>query len=374
MAEIEVALEKSPGLAMAWASKGVILLSMQKHQDAIAAFNKALAKEPKHYESLLGRGNVYVGLRQFDKAQADYQAAIKSQPARHEGHANLGAALMAMGKNKEALEALNASIKLRPLQRIAFDNRAQVYLHMRDFNKAGADFDFICKLYPDDKSAQTNRAILFKVSGDFPKAIAELTKLVEADEEDDKARIFLADSYRQTKELAVAITHYDKLCDKGSALGQWHFDAFYERGTCHRRLKDFEKARADFDEAERINAQHPKLIIAQAELLAAEGKTTEAKDKLKNALAMADQFKKMMPCEGAVLIYGAYAMSVSASIKTTAKAPKAEIDKDIDDSLKRFEEALNAGFWDYVSFETEFYFTTVRESPKFKSLMKSRKK
>jgi tetratricopeptide (TPR) repeat protein len=53
----------------------MVLLRMGRYQDAIAAYNAALAQRPKYYTSLYGRGLARRKLGEHESGNADLKAA-----------------------------------------------------------------------------------------------------------------------------------------------------------------------------------------------------------------------------------------------------------------------------------------------------------
>ncbi|MFN6153736.1 MAG: tetratricopeptide repeat protein, partial [Dolichospermum sp.] len=54
--------------------------NLQKYQEAIASYNKAIRYKPNHYESWYSKGNAWLNLQQYQQAIASYDKAIEYKP------------------------------------------------------------------------------------------------------------------------------------------------------------------------------------------------------------------------------------------------------------------------------------------------------
>ena len=57
-----------------------MLASLERHDQAVAAYDKALALKPDLPEAWLGRGNVLASLKRHDQAVAAYDRALMLKP------------------------------------------------------------------------------------------------------------------------------------------------------------------------------------------------------------------------------------------------------------------------------------------------------
>jgi tetratricopeptide (TPR) repeat protein len=78
--------------AAGWANLGWIYRNLNKPQDSIAAYQKALALDPTQEQAALGLGWAYQYTKEYDKAIAAYEQAMKIDPKEAAPDANLGIA------------------------------------------------------------------------------------------------------------------------------------------------------------------------------------------------------------------------------------------------------------------------------------------
>jgi tetratricopeptide (TPR) repeat protein len=84
----------SPGYkdAAGWANLGWIYRNLNRPQESIAAYQKALELDPKQEQAALGLGWAYQYTKEYDKAIAAYNQAIQIDPKEAAADANLGTA------------------------------------------------------------------------------------------------------------------------------------------------------------------------------------------------------------------------------------------------------------------------------------------
>lgn len=78
--------------AVGWVNLGWIYRNINKAPESIAAYQKALALDPKQEQAALGLGWAYQYTKEYDKAIAAYEEAMKIDPKEASADANLGIA------------------------------------------------------------------------------------------------------------------------------------------------------------------------------------------------------------------------------------------------------------------------------------------
>ena len=84
MACFDRALEKEPGLAVAWDSKGVVLNRFARHHEAIECFDRAIEIDPTLASSWLGKGRALVKLGRKEEAINCFRRAVDIEPRMRE--------------------------------------------------------------------------------------------------------------------------------------------------------------------------------------------------------------------------------------------------------------------------------------------------
>ncbi|MBH5371652.1 O-linked N-acetylglucosamine transferase, SPINDLY family protein [Bradyrhizobium glycinis] len=105
------AIALSPNLADAHLNRGAILLARHELREAIAEFDRAIAIAPSS-AAFANRGSAFRELGQLDEALASYQRAVELAPSNPQMHFALSEVLTQMGRHDEAIGALERTVAL----------------------------------------------------------------------------------------------------------------------------------------------------------------------------------------------------------------------------------------------------------------------
>ncbi|WAL61654.1 tetratricopeptide repeat protein [Thermocoleostomius sinensis] len=97
-----------------WDGQGCALCAGEQYEDAIAAFNKALALDPRYCKAWNNRGNALCGMKRYAEALAAYDKAVALQPDYHQAWFNRGLLLAEIMAYGNALESFNRAIAISP--------------------------------------------------------------------------------------------------------------------------------------------------------------------------------------------------------------------------------------------------------------------
>ena len=129
-----------------WYFSGLAAHDAGEFPEAIACFEKALSRDPKHDWSWLLLGHAWSVLGRDDKAEGCFNACIALQPERFMG----------------------------------YYNRGLCYYRRKQFAAAAADFTKVLALEPDLRKARIERGLVYAQSGRYAEAEADFTKELES--------------------------------------------------------------------------------------------------------------------------------------------------------------------------------------------------
>ena len=112
---LQQAAKSAPKSAEAWTSLGDMLMDSQRFGEAIDAYDKSLALNPKNVNVLVDQGTCYRGVGKFDKAVEQYRKAIKIDPTFPNAHRNLAVVLANdLHDTKQAIPEFRKYLELVP--------------------------------------------------------------------------------------------------------------------------------------------------------------------------------------------------------------------------------------------------------------------
>ncbi|MCY7332124.1 MAG: tetratricopeptide repeat protein, partial [Pseudanabaena sp. CAN_BIN31] len=98
-------------------------IALDKYEEAIAAYDRALQIKPDFHEVWNNRGIALFNLGRNEEAIAAYDRALQIKPDFHEAWNNRGSALFNLGRNEEAIAAYDRALQIKPDFHEAWNNR-----------------------------------------------------------------------------------------------------------------------------------------------------------------------------------------------------------------------------------------------------------
>lgn len=262
---------------------------LQDDAEQLAAFTKAVELTPTKTEYLERRIFVLLDQFEFEKALADCETILKIAPRLPLGYSLKADVYERGGYYQKALDEYAKAMKLAPRNSSLYRERAELYNRMGLPEKAEADEKKAGLLEKYDKTPRPRELITMIERVDSPpeekeyvpefemtsfsefdylyspiyreddtsetivgKQIVKLTKLINFNPSFDPAYAYRADNYFTLGENDKAVADYTAALKlKNNA------DYYNNRGVLYGVGEDYEKARADFEQAVRIAGKHP---------------------------------------------------------------------------------------------------------------------
>ena len=167
LASYERALTARADYAEALCHRGDALRQLGRLDEALASYDQALAARPDYAAAWSDRGNVLKAMRRFDEALASYDRSLVLRPDFAGALSNRAVTLQALERLDEALASADRALAREPASIEALINRAGVLQELRRFDEALAAYDRAVALAPKNAAARANRALLLLLTGDF---------------------------------------------------------------------------------------------------------------------------------------------------------------------------------------------------------------
>jgi tetratricopeptide (TPR) repeat protein len=156
------AVDLKPDFGPAINDLGVVYLSMNNYDAAIAEFQKvigAVLYATPHYP-LSNLGYAYYLKKQYEMSASFYLRALEFEPNYPVALRGLGRTYVEMGKGAEAVAALTAAVEIRPDFSEAHYDLGRAYLLLGNYKKAKAAFEKVVVLSPESSFAREARKVL----------------------------------------------------------------------------------------------------------------------------------------------------------------------------------------------------------------------
>jgi tetratricopeptide (TPR) repeat protein len=241
-ARLKKALDIDSSIWEAWHDLGIIAWRDGEDEQAIDAFNKALAANSEHTPTLTARAEAYRRSGRKKEAKADYKAALaqmaEDDPNRPDAAARMASLLRDAGDFDEAVEILRDTVRVSGTNAKIYTELGQIYIAQKRLElaqlvlakaleldakdpavynalallaqrqgkaqEAFERFDQAASLDANYIDARFNKATVLLDAGDYARAKTELAAIVEKRPDDFSAQVSLGVAHRGLKELPEA--------------------------------------------------------------------------------------------------------------------------------------------------------------------------
>jgi tetratricopeptide (TPR) repeat protein len=235
---LTAALRLAPGSVEAWANLGLALVAIDRHDEAVASFDRALAIRPDFAEVLCSRGVALGKLGRYEQALAGFDHALAIRPDYPEALYNRGVMLGHLERHEHAVDSYDRALAIDPTHAKALNNRGNALGHLGRNEEAIASFDRALAIRPDFTEALINRGLTLAELGRHDDAIADF--------------------------------------DRALAIEPGRAETLFNRGNALVSLNRPEEAIASFDQAIAIRPRWPDAISNRGMALVNLNRQTEA--------------------------------------------------------------------------------------------------
>ena len=166
------ALALAPGYPDAWCNRGNTLQDMGRLEEALASYDRALSLKPDFALALNNRGNVLQKLQRCDAALGSYDYALALDAGNAEVHANRADALQRLCRYDEALAGYDRAVALAPGAALIWNNRGAVLQHLGRLKDARASLTMPRNWLRACRKSGSIRGSCYLLQQDFASGLA----------------------------------------------------------------------------------------------------------------------------------------------------------------------------------------------------------
>jgi Flp pilus assembly protein TadD len=269
------------GAARTELQRGVAFIKLEKYDEAKAHLELAMKSHPN------AEAAFYLGVareKTTDRAGAEaaYKEALKLDGRFAEAAANLAALYLddpprpddAIGVLKEAIAKVPGDVRLLSNLAYAYGLKGDVENSSKQYEAALAK--------GDDPQIRFAYGVMLVEAKQPDKAAVELRKALEGTKDDPPLLVTLGRMLGAAKAYGDCVKAFDRALKLKATDPEW----FVRRGTCRHELKDEAGARADFEQAIKVD---PKFAAAHYYL----GLSLLSEKKLQSATAELEKAEKL---------------------------------------------------------------------------------
>ena len=177
---LRAAVERDASSPVYWFNFAVVLQKAGRPIEAVAAYEKAVALNPRYAEAYGNLGNVLRETGDLAGAVRAYQQALTLNPSQADTHNNLGVAKKDLGLPQEAIACYRNALALKPTHAEAYNNLGLALMEVGTLHDAVAAFQQALVLLPGYQSARYNLGMAWAWAGDETKACECLEQVARA--------------------------------------------------------------------------------------------------------------------------------------------------------------------------------------------------
>ena len=175
----EKLINNKPDYAEAYANLGNTFRELNMHEEALDAYNTAVMLNPKLEGVFLNRGNIMLDQKKYQVALAEYDKAIAIKPDFASAYSNRGIALRGLKRLDDALTSYELAIKIKPDYAEAYYNQGIAQSELNYSNEALASYDKAIEINPDYIQAYSNRGNVLQDLNRLDEALASNDRAIE---------------------------------------------------------------------------------------------------------------------------------------------------------------------------------------------------
>lgn len=227
-ADNAVALRLNPKESRARLTEGRLAMEVEKDKElprALALFDALVKDDPGFAPAHVHRGISLMRLNRHEEAVSAFAEAIRLEPARGRNYAGRGEALVHAGKPNEALPDLNKAIELGHRPADVLFLRGLVHQRLGQYALSMADYEAVLRVVPTHHQSLNNRALIAVEQGDFSQGERDAREAIRLTPNEIAPRVTLARIIRdREKDLPRALRMLDEalVLKPDNAAGNFH--------------------------------------------------------------------------------------------------------------------------------------------------------
>lgn len=233
-------------------NQGNILLSLNRYEDALDTYEKALELRPDYVEVWIGQGKALHGLERDEEALEAFDQAIQVIPNSVSAWMGRAESLQGLNRDREAIEAFETVLSLQPSAWQAWQGKGYIQMGLRQYAEAIASFEEVLKWQPDLADVWYQQGWALHNLGRYEEAVESYNQAVDLKPDYASAWYQRGNALVNLNDLKEAIRSYEQAVQ----FQKSYYPAWYSLGTTLSQGKQYEEAVAAYDQAVKGKADY----------------------------------------------------------------------------------------------------------------------
>ena len=291
------AIEIKPDFSQIYSSYAQTLIDVNRLDEALACYEKAVSINPADPDACFERGVVLQHMKRHSEALADFDKTIAYRSDYAMAHNNRGVALGELNRLSEAVQSYEQAIVLDPTNAFAYSNKASALKASGHFQQAIDSYDVSIMIEPGNADFHFNRANSLITLNRLDEARESLDKAIEINPKHADAIFSRGNTYHYALHFLEAIADYDAAI----SLRPEYAKVYSSRGEALRALNRLDESIISFDEAIRINSVFYEAYFNRGNVLKALGRLDQALLSYDQAIGVNPEYAEALYNKGILL-------------------------------------------------------------------------
>ncbi|QSV53638.1 MAG: tetratricopeptide repeat protein [Dolichospermum sp. UKL201] len=232
-------------------NQGNTLIQLQRYQEALATYEKAIDIKPDYPQALYGKGKALFQLKKYQESLIAYDQAIQIQPNYLEAWTNRGFVLVRLKRYSEAIATVDKALQLKNDEPQIWQLKGDIFIKISQYNDAIKAYEQAINFQADNPELWYKKGLAFQNLKQYEEAITAYKKTVELKPDHESAWYNLGNCLVNLNRYEFALQAYDQAVQ----YNQNNSAAWLSRSNILMTLRRYPEAIDSFTQVIKTNPQ-----------------------------------------------------------------------------------------------------------------------
>jgi tetratricopeptide (TPR) repeat protein len=232
-------------------NQGNTLIQLQRYQEALATYEKAIDIKPDYPQALYGQGKALFQLKKYQESLIAYDQAIQIQPNYLEAWTNRGFVLVRLKRYSEAIATVDKALQLKNDEPQIWQLKGDIFIKISQYNDAIKAYEQAINFQADNPELWYKKGLAFQNLKQYEEAITAYKKTVELKPDHESAWYNLGNCLVNLNRYEFALQAYDQAVQ----YNQNNSAAWLSRSNILMTLRRYSEAIDSFTQVIKTNPQ-----------------------------------------------------------------------------------------------------------------------
>ena len=232
-------------------NQGNTLIQLQRYQEALATYEKAIDIKPDYPQALYGKGKALFQLKKYQESLIAYDQAIQIQPNYLEAWTNRGFVLVRLKRYSEAIATVDKALQLKNDEPQVWQLKGDIFIKISQYNDAIKAYEQAINFQADNPELWYKKGLAFQNLKQYEEAITAYKKTVELKPDHESAWYNLGNCLVNLNRYEFALQAYDQAVQ----YNQNNSAAWLSRSNILMTLRRYPEAIDSFTQVIKTNPQ-----------------------------------------------------------------------------------------------------------------------